>query len=250
MGQGLINTLSIEKVSRFSEPLGARKDVRPFYLIGGASPDDPSNGTGGTGEGSSGAGSEGSGGSGDGSTGGTGTGGSGSSGSGEGSGKSDDDGKVSKAEFDALAERMKAADRNRSKAEEELKALRDKDLSEQEKTANRAKELESENTALKQELVTMKAKVAFLASSEHQWQNPDIALGQIDLSEVTDDKGDVDKKLLKAKMDALAKEHPFLVKAAGSDDGKGGGKPTGSSGAPVGSGGRGGALKKKYPALR
>ena len=259
LSESAVHDLEARGLGRFTTPLGYRKDGSPFYLIGGASPDDPSNsgegGSGGTGETGGEGGSEGQG-----------T-GSGKTGEGSGAGGKEDE-KVSKSELDSVLERMKAADRRAAAAEAKAKELEEKDLSEQEKVAKRLPELEQQVNTLTDENKGLKAKVAFLESNTHSWHNPEAALKLVDLSGVYTDDGEIDKKALKKAMEDLAKENTFLVKSANDDKGAGsngqggsgngsGGQGQGSSGSPAGSGNRGGsngsldeaALRKKYPAL-
>lgn len=235
-------------------PIGYLPNGKAIYPVGGASPDDPSNddkGSGGSGDGGGEGGSEGQGDKGDDGKGGT--------GDGAGGNKSET---VDKAEYDKVLERMKAADRNSAAALAKLKELEEKDLSEQEKVLKRVPELEQSLKDLQEENKGLKARVAFLGLDGFSWHDPDVALAQVDLSEVTNEDGTINKKELKKAAEALAKEKAFLVKAAsddkGDDKGKGGsGNGQGSSGSGVGSGGRGAgnngtdeaALKAKYPAL-
>jgi hypothetical protein len=245
----------------WTTPLGYKKNGQPFYPMAGADGTDGSNGetggAGGTGSGGTGTGSEGQGG----------TGGAGETG-GEGAGSKDSTGTtVTKEEYDKVLERMKAADRNQAAALAKLKELEDKDLSEQEKVLKRVPELEASVADLTAENKGLKAKVAFLGLDGFSWHDPDISLGQVDLSEVLKDDGEtIDKTKLKKAAEALAKDKPYLSKAV-QDDGKGksgqgaGGNNSGgqgSSGAGVGSGNGGAgstnalseeALRKKYPAL-
>lgn len=240
-----------------SVPMGVRPDGRLIFPVAGASPDDPSNGDGSGGSGEGGEGGEGSGSEGQGGEGGTGSG-------------SDAGGKesetVSKAELDKVLERMKAADRRAEAAEKKAKELEEKDLSEQEKALKQVPELQETVTKLEQENKKLTAKVAFLGLGDFSWHDPDVALAQVDLSEVFGEDGSIDKKALKKAAETLAKEKAFLVKSANDkgDGGKGGQNGgtgntggTGSSGSAAGSGsGRGAgsgvdeaALKAKYPAL-
>lgn len=256
LSESAVNNLETRGLGRFTTPLGYRRDGSPFYLIGGASPDDPSNDDG------SGAGGNDSG-SGDG--GGSGSEGTGGDGTGNGADGNNSD-TVAKAEYEKVLERMKAADRNAAAAAAKLKELEEKDLSEQEKVAKRLPELEQQVTVLAEENKGLKAKVAFLESSTHSWHDPEAALKLVDLTGVYNDEGELDKKALKKAMDDLAKEKTFLVKSSADNGGggKGGqngasgnGSGQGSSGSNVGGGGRGGngngldeaALRKKYPAL-
>lgn len=259
-------SMELSGLSRFKVPLGIRPNGREIFPIAGASPDDPSNddgGAGGSGDGGgAGGGSEGQGGDNGGS-------GDGSGGSGEGA-DGNKSGSVDKAEYDKVLERMKAADRNAAQALAKLKELEEKDLSEQEKIAKRLPELEETVSKLTEENKGLKAKVAFLGLDGFSWHDPDVALGQVDLSEAIDAEGNVDKKALKKAAEDLAKNKTFLVKSSGDSgkggDGKGGngsgaggnnGGGSGSSGSNVGGGGKGGtgngldenALRAKYPAL-
>jgi uncharacterized coiled-coil protein SlyX len=243
----------------WTTPLGYTKKGRPFYPVAGADGTDGSNdetgGAGGTGTGS-GSGSEG---------------GNGGTGEGAGGNNSGAGGKeaetVSKADFDQLMARMQAADRNKSEAEKRLKELEEKDMSEQEKVLKRVPELEQSVAELTEENKGLKAKVAFLGLDGFSWNDPDIALSQVDLGEVLKDDGvTIDKAKLKKAAEALAKDKPFLSKAVqdgaggkgGAGNGSGGTGGQGSSGSAAGSGSGGSgssnamseeALRKKYPAL-
>lgn len=230
------------------KPLFFRKDGRPVFPIGGASPDDDSNGSGGsdagTGDGS-GSGSEGQQDNGD-------------QGDGSGaSGNKDEPKVVSQADYDKLMQRMQAADRNQANLQAKLKEWEEKDLSEQEKALKRVPELEQTLTQAQEENKKLQAKVAFLGASEYTWHDPDVALSQVDLSQVYKEDGTIDKKALKKAMEDLAKEKSFLVKStADTKDDKQGGGGNGPSGAPVGSGKPNdknkmdeASLRAKYPAL-
>lgn len=238
---------------RLGVPMGIRPDGRFIFPIAGASPDDPSNdegGTGGSGDGGGEGGSEGQGDKGDGGS------GEGADGNKDGKGES-----ISKAEYDKLMARMQAADRSKSEVEKKLKELEEKDLSEQEKALKLVPELQESVATLQKENQGLKAKVAFLGLDGFSWHDPDVALAQVDLSEVVGEDGTINKKELKKAAEVLAKDKAFLVKAATDDKDKGkngaGGNGQGSSGSGVGSGGRGAgnngvdeaALKAKYPAL-
>lgn len=108
---------------------------------------------------------------------------------------------------------------------------------------------------------------AFHAANDVQWHNPKRALSSLDLSDVKIEGGKVDVEALKKKIEALAKDEPYLVKTkegegSNSDSGDGSkgkneGKATGKTGTPPGKkdvgAGKGNdleALAKKYPALR
>ncbi len=158
---------------------------------------------------------------------------------------------VSKAEFDALMKRMQAADQNRSKAEAELQAIRDKDLPEAEKLQRDFKALQEENAALKENLKKTILNNAFLANSTYKWKDADAALKLADLSEVTiQDDGKVIG--LDAALKKLAESKKYLLDDSDADK-----QNTNSGGAPSMSGGstnrdKGDGkskLKKTFPAL-
>lgn len=135
-----------------------------------------------------------------------------------------------------------------------LKAIEDKDKSELERETGRAKDLEDQLNVTTAELRELKLHNAFLSSNTVTWHDPALALKSLNLEGVQDEKtGDIDAKALKAAVDALAKEKPFLVKSASGGDDSG---TRGPSGQPAGSGGRKPSadtrtkLENKYPALR
>lgn len=174
----------------------------------------------------------------------------------EGQDAGDGDGKTyTKAEMDALSERMKAADRRAATAEQKVKEFEDKDKDEATKTAERIKALEEQTEKDKEALRDLTVQNAFLAANDIDWHDKDVALAHANLSEVLDAEGNVDKKALKKALEDLSKDKPFLVKAKAEGDGDG--TPAPPSGAPVGSGRKGSrsgeldeeALKRKYPAL-
>lgn len=157
---------------------------------------------------------------------------------------------VTRAEYDALMNRMRAADQNKAKAENELRQLRDKDLPELQKAQRDLTEAQERATKAEADLRSARLENAFLSDNKYEWHNPKTALKNADLSkvEVLDD-GTVTG--LTAALDALAKSDPYLIKTAKADE-----TPKGSTGAP-GTGGRQPdgkpdtkALANRFPALR
>jgi hypothetical protein len=72
-------------------------------------------------------------------------------------------------------------------------------------------ELESSVKTMSSSLQESRLKIAFLSNNTYEWQNPGLALRAADLSEVEiDDDGKVHG--LVAALEALAKEHPYLLK--------------------------------------
>lgn len=212
----------------------------------------------------------------EGSQGGTGSDGDGSSGEGgktgsEGQGNTDgkegeegqgkpSESTVSRAEFEALQERMKAADRNKSAVEAKLKEYQDKDKSELEKAQEEARTA-TETVAKKDSVIkTQAVKLAFVTAASHiTWHDPADALefAMKDLADLeVNEDGTVDAKLVKAAADKLAKDKPYLVKGTTSQSGGGSGG-NGASGQRVGGSGNSDKdklerekLTGKYPALR
>lgn len=154
---------------------------------------------------------------------------------------------VSREEFDRVMERMKAADRRASAAEQKVQEYEDANKSELERITAERDRATQDRDQLQQQLRDERIHNAFLSQTRQRWHNPDKALKLADLSgvEISDD-GEV--KGIKAAADALAKSDPYLVKP--DDDGN-------PSGGNVGGGRRQGQpgysedyLTGKYPALR
>lgn len=216
-----------------------------LYELRGATPNDDGDDEGGSASGS-----------GDGGDGGTGTESSGSENGESGSG-SDQDGE----DVDAVKARMQAADRRASKAEARVKELEEAQLTADQKKDKELSELRTFKEEAPKVIANLEAKVAFLSINDVSWNDPDIALGQLKLSEVIDEDGQIDKAALKKAVEKLAKEKPFLVKTSTGGDsggGAGGGSGAGASGGGVGSGGKSSKnngvlsdeeLRRRYPAL-
>jgi hypothetical protein len=149
----------------------------------------------------------------------------------------------------------KKAAQERDDALAKLKAIEDKDKTEDQKRQDRLTSLESENSELQAQGQKLALQNAFLSDNSFQWQNPAAALKLADLSKV-EIKADGTVTGLKEALEALSKSDPYLLqpKKDPEDDGKGK-PPPASGGAPAG--GRGSdaaankaALQAKYPALR
>ena len=150
--------------------------------------------------------------------------------------KSDSTDDNEESEVEKMRKRMKAADKARSKAEAELRALQDKDKPELDKVRSDLEEITAERDGLRSEVRELRLQNAFLTANDHEWHDPDVALSLADskkyLEDVVDEDGEVDKKALKKALDRLAKEHTYLVKS-GKDD-KPDDEPGGPSGEPAG----------------
>lgn len=217
---------------------------KAVWPIMGASPDDSSNEDGG------------SGGSND-SEGGNGNEGTGSEGQGSEGESGGEEKTYSKAEYEALQERMKAADRRASSAEQKIKEQEDAKKGDLEKANDKVKEHETTISTLQKEVSDLRLQNAFLSANEHSWHDADEALASAQrngyLEGVVKEDGSVDKSALKTALKRLATEKKFLLKSSSSDSGSG---SSGPSGGNVGSGSGSSmsakdeeALRRKYPAL-
>lgn len=163
------------------------------------------------------------------------------------------------AEIDKALERMRAADRAKSAAEQalalaqaQLREYEDKDKTELQKAQRDAQEAAARAEAAEASLKKERINNAFLLNNTVAWHNPQTALNLLDLSDVTISEDGTVKGIDKA-IEALQKSDPYLVKP--KDDTKG--DDLGPSGSQVGSGSKDGkgktsreALLEKYPALR
>ena len=118
---------------------------------------------------------------------------------------------VDRAELDAVRARMQAADQRASKAEADLKQLRDKDLPEAEKLKRDFEESQAQVTKLQETNTALALKVAFLSDNTYSWHNPERALKLVDLSQVEID-ADGNVRGLKDALKALATSDGYLIK--------------------------------------
>lgn len=161
-------------------------------------------------------------------------------------------------EYADLKRRMQAADRAKTAAETELGTLKKKDMDEKTRAETERDEAVKAATAATQLLEDQAVQIDFLSNNKYAWHNPKAALKLLDRSEVTVADGEV-TGLTKA-IEALAKEHPYLVKpadAGGDGQGSNSAPPKGKSGGTPKTGTNGGgtgpdrkALEARFPALR
>lgn len=249
------------KSGAYLEPIFVSpKTGRVFWPILGASPDDGS----GSGSGSGGSGDGGQGGDGNSGEGGNGSEGgsnSGSSGDGsEGGGKTT----YSVEEYNALKERMQAADKAKAAAEAKVKEAEDAKKDDLTKAQDKVKEHETALAERDQTIASLRLENAFLSANTVTWHDPDEALASAQrngyLEGVVKDNGDIDKGALKKALERLSKEKGFLVKSASGGEGEGGSGGSGGSGSSGGNvgGGKGGKgnqlsdedILRRFPAIR
>lgn len=156
------------------------------------------------------------------------------SGQGQGTGQQQNQGDaktVSQADFDALTNRLRAADQKREEAQKALKELVEKDLPAQQKLQKELAEANAERDKLREDLRKTRMENAFLNDNTFKWKNPKTALKLADLSKVEiDEDGTV--RNLSAALEALAKSDPYLLEDKEEDDEDPKDKGKGSTGAP------------------
>lgn len=125
---------------------------------------------------------------------------------------------VSRSDYEAIQNRMRAADQRAAKFEQELKNLQTKDLPEAEKlkaeyeaTVQRVQQLTEANRR-------MALENAFFQDNTYEWQNPKAALKMADLSGVSiDDEGHVTG--LKDALKKLANAEAWMLKPKAASEG-------------------------------
>lgn len=146
-----------------------------------------------------------------------------------------DDDKVSKADYDAVVRRMKAADKRASELEAEKKKDEDAKKDELQKAQDKVTELEQSVEDAQKTIKSLRLENAFLTANKHTWHNPDVAMklaqDQGYIEDIIDEDGKVDKTALSKALDRLAKEHEYLVKKPEKQDDD---EPDGPSGEPAG----------------
>jgi hypothetical protein len=121
------------------------------------------------------------------------------------------DNKVDRTELDQVLTRMRAADQRATKAEQELRQIRDKDLPEAEKLKRDYADAQTQVEKLQTANTELALKVAFLSDNTYAWHNPQRALKLVDLSQLEiGEDGTV--RGLKDALKALATSDPYLIK--------------------------------------
>lgn len=165
--------------------------------------------------------------------------------SGENSGSGEET--VSRAEFEALMNRMKAADRAKTAAEAKVKEFEDKDKTELERATGEAKDLREKLSQRDERIQDLQLELAFFKSNKVQWHDPALARKEIDMSLVTVEEDGTVKGMDKA-LERLAKDKPFLVKTEEKKQASGASFNGSSGGKKITTDSE--KLAAKYPALR
>lgn len=130
---------------------------------------------------------------------------------------------VSQEEFDRIRTQLQAADRKREQAQQELQAIRDKDLPEIERLKRDNAAATEQVNRLTGQLKDQAVELAFLRDNKVKWKDSAAALKLLDRSQIqVGDDGSVEGVKLAAEK--LAKQYPFMV-----DDAKPEGTPAGGT---------------------
>lgn len=161
------------------------------------------------------------------------------------------EGSVSKADYDKLVERLRAADQRASKAETDFRSLRDKDLPELEKAKTTAAEATARADAAEKALREERINNAFLSDNTYDWRNAATALKLLDRTKLDID-GDGHVTGMKDALAALAKSDDYLLKPKQGEPPE----PTPPGTPPANNGGQGtkstttAQREARFPALR
>lgn len=128
---------------------------------------------------------------------------------------------VSQEEYDALKNRLQAADRNRQAAQNELAQIRDKDMPELARLQRDHAAITEQNQRLTSQLQEQAVELAFLRDNKVKWKDGAAALKLLDRSNIqVGEDGTVDG--VKLASEKLAKQYPWMVDDAKPE----GGTPT------------------------
>lgn len=146
---------------------------------------------------------------------------SGATGTGEGDKNDAPEGSVSLAEYEALKERMRGADKAKSDAETKLREIERKDQTELQKAQGDLEDAKKANAALADKVNEMALTNAFLTNNKYTWHDPADALALLNREgvEISED-GKVTG--LGPAIDKLAKSKKHLLKSETDDTGDGG----------------------------
>lgn len=122
-------------------------------------------------------------------------------------------------ERDRYFRRMRRADRAKSRADNELKALRDGGSKELADARAEVESLKAKLASLDGTDTKVLIREEFRDFDSVKWHNPKLAFELLDLSEIDVEDGKVDAASLKDAVTKLAKDHPYLVKKSTKDDG-------------------------------
>uniref|UniRef100_A0AAU6R614 Scaffolding protein n=1 Tax=Micrococcus phage Kurnik TaxID=3092208 RepID=A0AAU6R614_9CAUD len=111
--------------------------------------------------------------------------------------------------------RMRRADRAKSKADNELKALKEGGAKELAAAQDKVKDLEAKLAKMTGTDTQTAIREEFRDFTDVQWHNPKVAFALLDLDEIdVDDEGNVDAASLKDAIETLASKHAYLVKTS------------------------------------
>lgn len=163
---------------------------------------------------------------------------------------------VSRAEYEKLVNRMKAADRRATEAENKVQEYEDQDKSDLEKAQRDLKEATNSIETLSSENGDLKVRLAVLTAPEaSKFYDLEDVLLRVDLESFVDDDGNIDSKKVSAALKDLAESKKHLVRESEEEEEEEGSKGPPATGRPKNKKKKSdgldrSALEKKYPALR
>lgn len=156
---------------------------------------------------------------------------SGAQGTNEGEQNKAPEGTVSLAEYEAIKERMRGADRAKAEAEQKLKEIERKDQSELEKSQGDLADAQKQIESLQVRVTQMALQNAFLTDNKYSWHDPADALALLEKDglEIDAETGKVTG--LRAAIDKLAQKKKHLLKSetGSGKDGEGSSEASGSA---------------------
>lgn len=115
-------------------------------------------------------------------------------------------------------QRMIAADQKASKYEAELKQLRDKDLPEMDRMRRDIEEKDKALAEAQEGLRRARIDNAFLKANKYRWRDNELALKNVDLSDVDiDDQGNVIG--IEKALERMAKAYPWMLEEKDKEEG-------------------------------
>lgn len=125
---------------------------------------------------------------------------------------------VTREEFDRLRAQLQAADQKRTKAEQDLAQLRDKDMPELQRLQRDLQTSQAAVTERDGVISNLRVENSFLTDNTHAWHDPAAALKLLDRSKITVD-ADGNVTGMKDALKALATANPWLLKATPPEGG-------------------------------
>lgn len=142
-----------------------------------------------------------------------------------------------KAEYEQILNRLRAADQAKGKAEKRLNELDEAQLSELEKAKKDLADAHARIADLQTKEMQGRIANAILQFPGFTWHDPEVVLQVVDKDMIEFDEETGRAKGVKAALEKLAKDKPYLLKGKTSGTGGSGGGANNGAGTKVGSSG-------------